>query len=82
MTVGYRTLRSTQETGICVIYDSAKRKRRSKVRMPLDTLGYSLALHVAPTNVDNELAMKHLAANIHNATGDSVRLALRRSALH
>ena len=70
-----RTLRSTPESGTRAGYDGAKRKRGSKVHMAVDTLGHLLALHVTPANVGDRAAVKQLAADIQDATGDSVRLA-------
>ena len=70
-----RTLRSTPESGTRAGYDGAKRKRGSKVHMAVDTLGHLLALHVTPADVGDRAAVGRLAAEIQNATGDSVRLA-------
>ena len=70
-----RTLRSTPESGTRAGYDGAKRKCGSKVHMAVDTLGHLLALHVTPTDVGDRVAVKRLAADIQDATGDSVRLA-------
>lgn len=46
--IGSRTLRSTPESGLRAGYDGAKRKRGSKPRMAVDTLGRFRALHVTP----------------------------------
>ena len=73
--VDSRTLRSTPENGTRAGYDGAKRKRGSKVQMALDPLGHLLALHVTPAGVDDRTAVKRLAADIQDATGDSVKLA-------
>src|SRR3954471_18385253 len=70
-----RTLRSTPESGTRAGYDGAKRKRGSKVPMAADTLGHLLALHVTPADVGDRAAVGRLAADIQEATGDSVRLA-------
>ena len=70
-----RTLRSTPESGTRAGYDGAKRKRGSKVHMAVDTLGHLLALHVTPADVGDRAAVKRLAADIQDATGDSVCLA-------
>ena len=43
--------------------------------MAVDTLGHLLALHVTPADVGDRVAVKRLAADIQDATGDSVRLA-------
>jgi transposase len=70
-----RTLRSTPESGTRAGYDGAKRKRGSKVHMAVDTLGHLLALHVTSADVGDRAAVRRLAADIQDATGDSVRLA-------
>jgi hypothetical protein len=70
-----RTLRSTPESGARAGYDGAKRKRRSKVHLAVDTLGRVLAPHVTPADVGDREAVARLAADIQDATGDSVELA-------
>ena len=70
-----RTLRSTPESGTRAGYDGAKRKRGSKVHMAVDTLGHLLALHVTPADVGDREAVARLAADIQDATGDTVTLA-------
>ncbi|MBU6529097.1 IS5 family transposase (plasmid) [Methylocystis sp. MJC1] len=69
-----RTLRSTSESGPRAGYDGAKRKRGSKLHMAVDTLGYLLALHVTPANVDDRAEVGKLAAAVQDATGESVEL--------
>jgi transposase len=69
-----RTLRSTPESGTRAGYDGAKRKRGSKVHMAVDTPGHLLALHVTPADVGDRQAVARLAADIQDATGDSVEL--------
>jgi transposase len=70
-----RTLRSTPESGTRAGYDGAKRKRGSKLHMAVDTLGHLLALHVTPADVGDRQAVARLAANIQDASGDTVTLA-------
>jgi transposase len=70
-----RTLRSTPESGTRAGYDGAKRKRGSKVHLAVDTLGHLLALHVTPADVGDRAAVARLAAEMQDATGDSVSLA-------
>src|SRR6516225_6259998 len=70
-----RTLRSTPESGPRAGYDGAKRKRGSKVHMAVDTLGHLLALHVTPADTGDREAVARLAADIQDATGDTVTLA-------
>ena len=43
--------------------------------MAVDTLGHLLALQVTPADVGDRAAVKRLAADIQDATGDSVCLA-------
>ena len=43
--------------------------------LTVDTLGHLLALHVTPADVGDRCAVKRLAADIQDATGDSVELA-------
>lgn len=43
--------------------------------MAVDTLGHLLALHVTPADVGDRQAVARLAADIQDATGDSVTLA-------
>ena len=70
-----RTFRSTPESGTRAGDDGAKRKRGSKVHMAVGTLGHLLALHVTPADVDDRAAVKRLAAEVQDATGNSVKLA-------
>ncbi len=70
-----RTLRSTPESGQRAGYDGAKRKRGSKVHLAVDTLGHLLALHVTPADVGDREAVARLAADIQDATAESVELA-------
>ena len=70
-----RTLRSTPESGTRAGYDGAKRKRGSKVHLAVDTLGHLLALHVTAADVGDRQAVARLAADIQDATGDTVNLA-------
>src|ERR1700683_965093 len=70
-----RTLRSTPESGPRAGYDGAKRKRGSKVHMAVDTLGHLLTLHVTPVDVGDREAVARLAADIQDATGDTVSLS-------
>ena len=49
--------------------------RTGQVHLAVDTLGHLLALHVTPADVGDRAAVRRLAADIQDATGDSVRLA-------
>ncbi|WP_343894181.1 IS5 family transposase [Craurococcus roseus] len=73
--LGSRTLRSTPESGHRAGYDSAKRKKGSKVHIAVDTLGHLLALHVTPASADDRAAVAELAGAVQQATGQSVDLA-------
>ena len=70
-----RTLRSTPESGTRAGHDGASRKRGSKVHRAVDTLGHLLALQGTPADVGDRTAVRRLAADIQDATGDSVSLA-------
>jgi transposase len=70
-----RTLQSSPESGPRAGYDGAKRKRGSKVHAAVDTLGYLLALWVTPANEQDRAQVKQLAAQVQEATGQSVELA-------
>ena len=70
-----RSPRSMPQSGTRAGYDGAKRKRGSKVHLAVDTLGHLLALHVTPADVGDRQAVARLAADIQDATGDTVSLA-------
>ncbi len=70
-----RTLRSTPESGHRAGYDSAKRKKGSKLHLAVDTLGHLLALHVTPATADDRAEVGRLAAAVQQATGNSVEIA-------
>lgn len=70
-----RTLRSTPESGTRAGYDGAKRKRGSKVHLAVDALGHLLALRVTPADVGDREVVARLAADIQDATEESVELA-------
>jgi transposase len=70
-----RTLRSTPESGHRAGYDGAKRKRGSKVRAAVDTLGHLLALRVTPATEQDRAQVGALAEAVQEATGESVELA-------
>jgi len=70
-----RTLQSTPESGPRAGYDSAKRRRGSKVHMAVDTLGHLLALHVTAANEQDRSQVTTLAAKGHEVTGDAVEVA-------
>jgi transposase len=70
-----RTLQSTPESGARAGYDGAKRRKGSKVHMAVDTLGYLLALHVTPANVQDRDQVAQLTHDIQEATGLNVDIA-------
>lgn len=70
-----RTLQSSPESGPRAGYDGAKRKRGSKVHIAVDTLGHLLTLLVTPANEQDRAQVEQLAAQVQEATGQSVELA-------
>ncbi len=70
-----RTLQSTPESGERAGYDGAKRRKGSKVHIAVDTLGHLLALHVTPANEQERAQVAELAAQVQEATEQSVTLA-------
>ncbi len=70
-----RTLQSTPESGERAGYDGGKRKKGSKVHIAVDTLGHLLALHVTPANEQERAQVAELAAQVQEATEQSVTLA-------
>ena len=70
-----RTLQSTAESGARAGYDGHKRRKGSKVHLAVDTLGHLLALIVTPANDQERAQVAALAAQVQEATGDSVEVA-------
>lgn len=70
-----RTLQSTPESGARAGYDGAKRKKGSKVHIAVDTLGHLLALHMTPASEQERAQVAELAAQVQEATEQSVTLA-------
>ena len=70
-----RTIQSTPESGDRAGYDGYKRRKGSKVHMAVDTLGQLLALLVTPANEQDRAQVGELAAQIQQATGNSVEIA-------
>lgn len=68
-------MQSTPESGARAGYDGAKRKKGSKVHIAVDTLGHLLALHVTPANEQKRAQVAELAAQVKEATEQSVTLA-------
>jgi transposase len=70
-----RTLQSTPESGARAGYDGAKRRKGSKVHIAVDTLGNLLALRVSAANEQERDYVEALAADVQEATGETVKLA-------
>ena len=70
-----RTLQSSPESGARAGYDGYKRKKGSKVHVAVDTLGNLLAVAVTPANEQERAQVGELAAQVQEATGQSVELA-------
>ena len=70
-----RTLQSSPESGGRAGYDGAKRRKGSKVHLAVDTLGHLLALHVTAANEQDRAQVAALAAQVQEATGETVQLA-------
>jgi transposase len=70
-----RTLQSTPESGGRAGYDGHKRRKGSKVHLAVDTLGQLLAVVVTPANEQDRAQGTALAAQIQEATGESVEVA-------
>lgn len=70
-----RTLQSSPESGARAGYDGHKRRKGSKVHLAVDTLGHLLALTVTPANEQERAQVAALAAQVQEATGDSVEVA-------
>ena len=70
-----RTLQSTPESGSRAGYDGHKKKRGSKTHMAVDTLGHLLAIIVTPANEQERAQVSELAAEVQEATGESVEVA-------
>ncbi len=70
-----RTLQSTPESGGRAGYDGHKRRKGSKVHLAVDTLGQLLAVVVTPANEQDRAQVAALAAQMQEATGESVEVA-------
>jgi transposase len=70
-----RTVQSTPTSGARAGYDAAKRRKGSKVHAAVDTLGHVLALRVTAANEQDRAQVGALAAEVQNATGETVKLA-------
>jgi len=70
-----RTLQSSPESGGRAGYDGAKRRKRSKVHLAVDTLGHLLALHVTPANEQDRAQVAALAQQVQAVSGKTVQVA-------
>jgi len=70
-----RTLQSTPERGGRAGSDGHKRRKGSKVHLAVDTLGQVLAVVVTPANEPDRAHVAALAAQMQEATGESVEVA-------
>jgi transposase len=70
-----RTLQSSPESGARAGYDGAKRRKVSKVRVAVDTLGHLLAIHVTPANEQDRAQVEELAKQVQEVTGHNVQIA-------
>jgi hypothetical protein len=70
-----RTMRSTPESGGRAGYDGYQRKKGSKVRIAVDTLGFLLAARITPANEQERQQVDALAQAVQEATGEAVEVA-------
>ena len=70
-----RALQSTPESGSRAGYSGAKRRKGSKARLAVATVGHLLALTVTPAADDERMQVEALAARMHVASGERVELA-------
>ena len=70
-----RTLQSSPESGARAACDGAKRRKGSKTRIAVDTLGHPLALVVTAAGEQDRAQVAKLAEDVQAATGESVELA-------
>jgi transposase len=68
-------LQSTPESGSRAGYSGAKRRKGSKARLAVATVGHLLALTVTPASDDERTQAEALAARVQAATGEHVEIA-------
>ena len=73
--VDSRTIQPPPERGACAGDDGHKRRKRAKVHLAGDTPGQLLAVLVTPANEQGRAQVAALAAQIQEATGESVEVA-------
>ena len=70
-----RTIQSTPESGARAGYDGHKKRKGTKTHIAVDTLGHLLALRTTPANESERDQIATLAADVQEATGQTVTLA-------
>lgn len=75
MIVASRTLQSTPESGGRAGYDGAKKRKGSKVHVPVATLGHLLALKVTAAHHQDRAQVGELPQAVQQVTGQHVELA-------
>lgn len=70
-----RTLQSTPESGARAGYDGAKKRKRSKTHIAVDTLGNLLAVVVTAANEQDRQQVGALAQQVQDVTDQNVELA-------
>ena len=70
-----QTLQSTPESGGRTGYDSAKRRKGSKVHLAVDTLGQLLALCLTAADEQDRAQVSELAKRVQEETGETVEIA-------
>jgi transposase len=73
--LGGRTLQSTPGSDARAGYDAHKKKRGSRIRVAVDTLGKLRALRVTLADEQERSQVADLAAKVQAATGDRVEIA-------
>ena len=68
-----RTVQSTPVSGARAGYDGAKRRKGSKVRVAVNTLGHLLAAVVTPANVTDRGQVDALCERLQQVTGQKCR---------
>jgi transposase len=70
-----RAMQSTPESDERAGYDGYKHKKGSKIHLPVNTLGYLLALKVTPANKQERNQVRDLAAKVQQVTGGQIKVA-------
>ncbi|ADV65702.1 transposase IS4 family protein [Deinococcus maricopensis DSM 21211] len=70
-----RTLQSTPESGARAGFDSAKKRKGTKVYLVVDTLGQLLTLMTSPANEQDRAQVRELCAAAQEVTGGMIEVA-------